>query len=356
MTISSETSRMNYTGNGSTETYAYTYRIFDENHILATVQNIATSVETTLVIGTDYTVTGVLSITGGNVVLVDSGQAWLDDDGYLPATYTLSLRRVLPLTQPTDIRNQGSFFPETHEDQFDRIIMQIQQQQDVLDRSIRFPETFSEDIDTTLPSPSAGLAIGWNATEDGLVNIASAGTLSVSAFGETLLDDTTAAEARATLGIAFPVNAIHWDNSSGGPVEDSDNSAKVFIFEDGLAQNLTAFIRVPQLYIAGRQITMRFMHYHKAASATQLISGVTTLLEPGDAIDNTTDQYTSTNTAQTGADKVLCQAAVDLTSGAGAINSVAVAPGDLLKVVLARGTDTSVSDLYMIQSSVEVTF
>ena len=220
MTIASTTNRNNYTGNGSVSAYDYTYRIFDEDDLLITVRD-TDDVETTLVISTDYTVSGVGDDGGGTVTLVNSNQDWLDSGGDLLTGYILSIRRVRPLLQETDIRNQGDFLPETHEDEFDRGVMVSQQQQDELDRSVKLSETFTG-VDVTLPAPSAGLVLGWNATEDAITNLASAGTLSVSAFAESLLDDANASEARDTLGIPallnFPLRSVEFKTFSDSPI------------------------------------------------------------------------------------------------------------------------------------------
>jgi hypothetical protein len=111
--------------------------------------------------------------SGGSIDLVNSSQAWLTS-GKLTSGYILSIRRVRPLTQDTDIRNQGDFFPESHEDEFDKLTMVDQQQQDELDRSFKLPETIDPaDFDASLPPDitdldSAGKAIVVNATADGL--------------------------------------------------------------------------------------------------------------------------------------------------------------------------------------------
>jgi len=193
MSLSSTTNRIDYVGNNSTDTYAYTFRIFAQTDLLVTIRD-TDNVEATQVLTTDYTVTGVGDEGGGNIVLVD---------GNLATSYVLTIRRVRPLTQGADIRNQGDFFPETHEDAFDHFVMIDQQQQDTINRSFRLPETIaSSDVDTTLPIPVAGRTIGWNDDEDGLVNFANAGELAVSSYIESLLDDADAATARATLGFS----------------------------------------------------------------------------------------------------------------------------------------------------------
>jgi len=201
MTISSSINRVDYTGNGAVDTYSYTFRIFSQEDLRVTVRDTNDS-ETTLTLTTDYTVTGVGDEGGGTIVLVNSSQAWLDADGDLLTDYILTIRRVRDILQETDIRNQGEFLPETHEDAFDHFIMVDQQQQEEIDRSIRLPESVSSaDVSTELPIPVANRAIGWNNDGTALSNITSAGELSVSAYIENLLDDPDAATARATLGI-----------------------------------------------------------------------------------------------------------------------------------------------------------
>lgn len=175
MSVSSTTNKVTYTGNGAVDTYAYTFRITDDDHLLVTVRN-TSDVETTLVKTTDYTVTGVGASGGGNVVLVNSAQAWLDGDGDLKSSYILTIRRVVPLTQETDIRNQGTYYPETHEDTFDKSVFIAQQQQDEIDRSVKLPETIDDsDFDPTLPSDlldSADKVPLMNATGDGFADVA----------------------------------------------------------------------------------------------------------------------------------------------------------------------------------------
>lgn len=139
MALASATSRNNYVGAGNASVYAYSFRIIANTDLLVTVRDTA-NVETTLALTTDYTVSGVGAANGGNVTLVNSSQAWLTG-GNLKTNYKLTIRRVRPVTQTTDIRNQGDFFPETHEDSFDHGIMVSQQIQDSIDRSVRLPET-----------------------------------------------------------------------------------------------------------------------------------------------------------------------------------------------------------------------
>ncbi|MHB4699166.1 phage tail fiber domain-containing protein [Klebsiella pneumoniae] len=116
MTVSTQVSRNEYTGNGATTQYDFTFRILDKSHLL--VQTLDTSENiVTLTLGTDYTVTGVNRYNGGKVVLTSA----------LPAGYKISIERSTPVTQEASIRNQGGFFPEIHEDAFDKLTMLVQQ-------------------------------------------------------------------------------------------------------------------------------------------------------------------------------------------------------------------------------------
>ena len=212
MSISSATSRNDYTGNGATSVYSYNFRIFAQTDLLVTKRLISTGVETVLALTTDYTVSGVGDAAGGSVTLVA---------GALASTYELTIRRVRPLTQTTDIRNQGSFLPETHEDAFDHQVMLAQQLEDEISRSLTLPETFSSsEINTELPAPVATRVIGWNSTATGLANYAAVGSAAVSGFIETLLDDASATVARTTLDAQQEIHSL---------TQDTDPAANDFL-------------------------------------------------------------------------------------------------------------------------------
>lgn len=202
MSIASTTSRNDYTGNGSASALPYTFRIFSDTDLRVTVRDINAGVETTLIKGTDYTVDGVGNSGGGNVNLVNSGQAWLSA-GKLATGYKATLRRVRPLTQTTDIRNQGDFFPEIHEDSFDHAVMIAQQHEDTIGRSIKLPETVpSTDFNPTLPATLGlfpGSSIIINATGNGFSLGATSVDIARIAGKDTYANFKAAAAAQPTL-------------------------------------------------------------------------------------------------------------------------------------------------------------
>ncbi len=129
MTVASETNRSGpYNGNGSTTVFAYGFRILDEDHISVVSQS-AAGVETTLTIGTHYTVSGVGSPSGGNVTMLTA-----------PVTGSkLTIIRNLPFTQEVDLENQGAYFAETIEAALDASVMRDQQLEEKINRAVLVP-------------------------------------------------------------------------------------------------------------------------------------------------------------------------------------------------------------------------
>ena len=160
MTIPSENKRNDYTGNGAADTYSYTFKITSESDIKVS-QRDTDNVETVLTLNVDYTVTGVGVLNGGSIVLTA---------GNLTTDYHLTIRRDSDLTQLTDVRNQGEFLPEIHEDTFDHLASVDQTQQSEIDRCVKVSETY--EVDVELPGPQADKALMWNSAGDALINVA----------------------------------------------------------------------------------------------------------------------------------------------------------------------------------------
>lgn len=129
MTVPSEVSRSGpYNGNGVTTFFEYKFRIVDEGH-LRVIKRDADGFETTLVIGADYTVSGVGSQVGGNITTTVPPAAG----------ETITILRNVPFVQETDLQNQGPYYAETVEDAFDLAAMRDQQLQEQVTRSVKIP-------------------------------------------------------------------------------------------------------------------------------------------------------------------------------------------------------------------------
>lgn len=252
MSLSSATNRTDATGNGSTSVYPYTFRILDDDDLLVTIRD-TDNAQTTLTKTTDYTVSGVGAANGGNVTLVNNSQAWLTS-GNLKNNYRITIRRVRSLTQTTDIRNQGSFLPETHEDAFDHFVMLAQQLDDALDRCIKLKETeagtaAATEVGTNDSTARANKVLGYDAAGTTLTLLSNVPTsgVSASAFMQTVLDDADAATARTTLGFS----------GSGGTVAAANLNADVITGQTALTSPDTAdvFLTYDASATALRKIT-----------------------------------------------------------------------------------------------------
>lgn len=122
MTVSSTTDRATFPGNGVAQIFPLPFRFFANSDIQVWLVTNATGVLTPQTIGVHYT------LTGANDPEVDgSPTSSLTMLTAPTALESLFVQRVIPVTQPTDIINQGRFFPETHEAVFDRLTMLLQQ-------------------------------------------------------------------------------------------------------------------------------------------------------------------------------------------------------------------------------------
>lgn len=159
MTISNDNTRNDYTGNGSTVSFPYTFKIFNATDLRVLLKD-TLGVESELTYLVNYTISGIGSATGGNVVFNTA-----------PATgVTVSILAKTSFVQNTDIRNQSAFYPDTIEDEFDRQTRMSQILNTEKNRSVRLKDT-TPGVAPTLPTPVSGQALGWDASGN-LVNIA----------------------------------------------------------------------------------------------------------------------------------------------------------------------------------------
>lgn len=132
MTVSTVVDHNDYTGNGVTTSFPYTFRIFKKTDLAVSVIDLSENI-TVLVLDTDYTVTNAGGYNGGSVVLTAP----------LATGWKISIARELEPTQETDLRNQGKFFAEVHEDAFDKLTMLIQQVGSMFRLALRKPSSIA---------------------------------------------------------------------------------------------------------------------------------------------------------------------------------------------------------------------
>lgn len=131
MTVSNTTSVVQYSGNGVTVAWPTGFRFF-KNTDLVVIKRSAAGGSTLLALNVDYSVSGANSVNGGTVNTTNPLLGGATPD-------FLTIARVLTVQQLTDLRNQGNYFAEIHEDVFDYLTMLIQQTGESDSRALRHP-------------------------------------------------------------------------------------------------------------------------------------------------------------------------------------------------------------------------
>ncbi len=252
MTITSNILRRDYTANGVNTTYAFDFPIFYESNAtpkfsLEVIVADTTGAESIKIETTDYTITynttdyvnGV--INQGNVVF---GTAPLNN-------YKVSLLRKVNFTQNNDITTSGSdALPGTAlEGSLDKLTLMLLEQKENLNRVFKLPKSsLLNNIEFPIGASQANQVIAVNNAGDNLTtkDLADVGLAPVSTFAKTLLDDTTASEARTTLdaqqlnanltalaGLNGSADKIPVFNGSGSMVLVSRKSPTVQKFTSG---------------------------------------------------------------------------------------------------------------------------
>lgn len=132
MTVSSQTSNETFNGNGVTTVWDLPFRFFENTDIFAYLIDPVLQTATPLALGTDYTLTGAglpeqFGTAPGKIITTVA----------VAGGKKLYVKRVMDVEQNTDIINQGRFFPEVHEDVFDRLTMLVQQLDTGLEDSLK---------------------------------------------------------------------------------------------------------------------------------------------------------------------------------------------------------------------------
>ena len=115
--IQTSESSILYMGNNSTSVPYPVPFVFHDYEDLVVVVRDAAGVEDTQILATDYTVTGVNNPSGGSLTT-----AWA-----VPVTSTISIARMVPMTQLTAYEEGDSFPAKSHEKALDKLTMEVQQ-------------------------------------------------------------------------------------------------------------------------------------------------------------------------------------------------------------------------------------
>ena len=149
MTISSETTKQTFQGNGVQTVFNYTFLLPTTAQYVLYYTDAAGAIE--LVSQVNYALTGIGNAAGGTLTYTRGGNP-------IAANTSLTLVRDVPYTQTTDLNNQGAYYPEVIEAALDRLEMQIQQLRTQVNLAFKAPIT--NDAVADVPT-EADRASGW---------------------------------------------------------------------------------------------------------------------------------------------------------------------------------------------------
>lgn len=242
-----ETVRQSFSPNGSTTTFTFTFKCNSSDDVLVYAPLTSTGEpEAALVSGTAYTIapTGGSYLNGGVVTITPA----------LADTFTVKIVRRIKLSQET---SQGAITPTSIVAALDKAIRAIQDAEDRKDRSWHLGESESLTLDMTIPSliNRASSYPFFNASGE-LTYTASLtpSSSNVSPFMGTVLDDTTALKAMATLQ---GVSVINITNLTYGAIPDDaiDDTAAIQAALNTLVDGQTLYFP-PGKYITSATLTI----------------------------------------------------------------------------------------------------
>ncbi len=143
MTISSTKRKAGpYTGNGTTTAFPFDFKVFTGADVLV-ISADTSSVQTTLVLNTDYTVTlssNQDATPGGTVTLTKP----------LATNYSLVIAGQVPPLQKVALTNAGGFYPQVLNDALDLLTILVQQLTEAMSRALLAPISGSSDATALL--------------------------------------------------------------------------------------------------------------------------------------------------------------------------------------------------------------
>lgn len=134
MTVQTNTNIESFNGNGVTQIFPIAFKFNNDTDLVVLLVDDEVGEASQLTLNSDYTVSGAGDEEGGliNVVVPPS------------TDQRLHVSRIVDILQLTDLRNQGKFFAEVHEDALDLLTMIAQQGASSIKSSLRVPDSDPE--------------------------------------------------------------------------------------------------------------------------------------------------------------------------------------------------------------------
>lgn len=226
MTVASTTTKVSYSGNGSTTVFTVPFYFLAAGDLQVILRSSA-GVETVQTLTSQYTVTGAGVASGGTVTMLTAP---------VSGTTLTILRNVSP-TQETDLLPNDRLPAESLETALDKLTMLVQQLDEENDRSIKFARS---DTSTSSTLPTSGSRAGKILSFDGSGNpVTSFGIsgytligeeIQTATSGQTVFNLTTASYTPGAKNLLVFIDGVNQN------VGDSytETSANIVTFSQGL--------------------------------------------------------------------------------------------------------------------------
>lgn len=176
MTISSTLRRAGpFAGNGVATSFPFGFKVFSKTDLTVLTADTSGGAQVQLVLDSDYSVTlnaDQNTNPGGSVTYPIVGNP-------MTSARVLAMIGGLLNTQPTDLTNNGGFYPSVIEDMGDRSTIQIQQLAEAQTRTLAFPATDDPSrFDATIPTAPArtNKMLGFDQNGDPTVLVPASGS------------------------------------------------------------------------------------------------------------------------------------------------------------------------------------
>ena len=143
-TVSDASSRAEFSCDGSTTTFDFTYPILATSDIVLIHRVIATGVETVLTETTDYSLSATNNdySSGGTITTVAT----------YGSTASLTAIRDIPDSQGATLSDSGVLRLAAIEDALDKLTMLHEQQQEEIDRCLKYPKSDASSLSSYVPN------------------------------------------------------------------------------------------------------------------------------------------------------------------------------------------------------------
>ena len=165
MALENANNKNTYTPSSDQTTFDFTFPYFATSDLVVTAQTSSTGTPTTLSFAATPLSNSQYKVDATNGDTEQGATITIGGSGY-GAGSTVSIERVVPMTQTFDLQEGATIDPTALNKAFDRVVAQNQQQQDDLTKAISFPAT-DQNITYSIDEASAsraGKVIGFDST------------------------------------------------------------------------------------------------------------------------------------------------------------------------------------------------